>query len=346
MDLGGIPDFHGGAEIGLNGALIGLSTLLYGLRIWVRVYMTKSPGLDDGIAAIAYVLLVAQSVLDINSVSFGNGVHRNEVPNDLLPKFFESVTIQTLVYFWALAMARLAILAFLPRLAQDRCINWTAWTVAAVIVAQTLVAFIYRLTECTPVADNFKPPLLPGMHCVALASHNKMMVGHAVVGVAVDVAILVLPIWVICTKMMWSKKTLQIVLVLSVGLFAAATGIVRLTMMTAENFYDDITYQMATLGIWTNLEGHVGLWCGCFPALQPILRVLPGKIRFLGTMDERTKRTREGPSSHMGATARKEFDAGRSSIYALASESQRAIVLLEMGKDDAARRDREMSLER
>jgi len=29
---------------------------------------------------------------------------------------------------------------------------------------------------------------------------------------------------------------------------------------------------MATIGVWTDLEAHVGLWVGCFPAMQPILR--------------------------------------------------------------------------
>jgi hypothetical protein len=35
---------------------------------------------------------------------------------------------------------------------------------------------------------------------------------------------------------------------------------------------------MTTIGIWTDLEGHVGLWCGCFPALQPILRAVLSSV--------------------------------------------------------------------
>jgi hypothetical protein len=35
---------------------------------------------------------------------------------------------------------------------------------------------------------------------------------------------------------------------------------------------------MTTLGVWTDVEGHVGLWCGCFPAMQPILRILSYRL--------------------------------------------------------------------
>src|SRR5688572_15079532 len=38
------------------------------------------------------------------------------------------------------------------------------------------------------------------------------------------------------------------------------------------------TYSMSTIGLWTDLEGHVGLWCGCFPAFQPILRAFFSSI--------------------------------------------------------------------
>jgi uncharacterized membrane protein len=66
-----------------------------------------------------------------------------------------------------------------------------------------------------------------------------MMVGHAVTGIIVDIALLVLPVYIIYKKMIWSRKTIQVLLVLSVGLFVIVTGIVRLTMILTLNFTID-----------------------------------------------------------------------------------------------------------
>lgn len=59
------------------------------------------------------------------------------------------------------------------------------------------------------------------------------------VGLVVDIALLVLPIYIICTKMIWSRKAIQVMLVLSVGVFVIVTGIVRLYMIVTLDFTID-----------------------------------------------------------------------------------------------------------
>ncbi|KAI1396418.1 hypothetical protein F4819DRAFT_134668 [Hypoxylon fuscum] len=340
MDFNDTPNYRGHTEIGLSAWLIGFSTLFYGLRLVVRVSMTKSPGLDDGIAGIAYLLLLTHSIIDIHSVSFGSGAHMDTIPEDLASKFFVSLGIETLIYFWAVAMVRFAILAFLPRLTQDKSIIWISWTVAVVIIAQTVTAFVYRLTECTPAIDVFKPPKTPGLQCVGVAANNMMLVGHGVAGIVIDAALLLLPIWVIWSKMMWSRKTLQIIMILSVGMFAVVTGIIRVVLMRTMDFSNDITYKMPSLGIWTNLEGHVGLWCGCFPALQPLLRIMPGKIRRSTTNSNGNYTTfKQGTQSRLSRVNEGYHRTG-SSAGDVDNDSQRELFLLEMLKTDATKRDR------
>lgn len=65
------------------------------------------------------------------------------------------------------------------------------------------------------------------------------MTGHAVVGIMADLVLMALPIWVIYTKMMFSRKKFQVILVFSVGVFVVVTGIVRLYYMKTLDFAVD-----------------------------------------------------------------------------------------------------------
>lgn len=65
------------------------------------------------------------------------------------------------------------------------------------------------------------------------------MTTHAVIGIVSDLALMALPIWVIYTKMMFSRKMFQVLLVFSVGIFVVITGVVRLYYMKTLNFAID-----------------------------------------------------------------------------------------------------------
>lgn len=67
-----------------------------------------------------------------------------------------------------------------------------------------------------------------------------MMLTHAVTGLVVDMCLFSMPIYMIYTTMMWSRRTLQVLVVMSVGLFYVVTGLVRMVLMRTLNFTADM----------------------------------------------------------------------------------------------------------
>ncbi|KAI1868287.1 hypothetical protein JX265_007110 [Neoarthrinium moseri] len=299
------PDYKGHEVLSLNAALIACTSFILALRLYVRSFMSKALGVDDLFAVLAYGCLVALSAFEIRSVQFGSGAHIQFVPGPLVAHFFESLVNNTLIYFFGTGLMRLSIVAFLPRLAQDLTspiFNKLVYGIGIVIIVQTLGCFFYRLTECTPIKDIWLVPTTPGLNCVSPQQENSMMVGHQAVGIMIDFALLALPIWVVHTKMLFSQRKIQVILVFSVGVFVLVTGIIRIVMLKTLLFLEDLTFNMSTIGPWTDLEGHVGLWCASFPALQPILRIVAYKIGLRSALysydkDPKSGNTGNGTSS-------------------------------------------------
>ena len=52
-------DYRGHTELAANAALIGFSTLFFGMRIYARALMTKNIGADDAVALVAFVCFLA-----------------------------------------------------------------------------------------------------------------------------------------------------------------------------------------------------------------------------------------------------------------------------------------------
>ncbi|CCF36516.1 hypothetical protein CH063_08066 [Colletotrichum higginsianum] len=96
--------------------------------------------------------------------------------------------------------------------------------------------------------------------CKDKSEEQSMMLAHAIISIFVDCMLVALPLWVVTNYLKMGVKAIQILLVFSFGIFAVATGIVRLSIIITTDFSVNTTYKMLTVAAWTDAELHVGLW--------------------------------------------------------------------------------------
>ena len=83
------PDWAGGTQAKLNIALVVISASFLATRLYVRCIMTKTAGLDDIVAFLAFSVITSQSGFNIHLKDVGAGAHMELIPGPLILKFFE-----------------------------------------------------------------------------------------------------------------------------------------------------------------------------------------------------------------------------------------------------------------
>ncbi|RSL59651.1 hypothetical protein CEP53_005711 [Fusarium sp. AF-6] len=269
----------------LNIALIVLTTVIIAMRLYSRGVLVRALGLDDLLACFAYMLAVALSGLEIRSAFAGAGTDMMLLTTEQRIKLFSLRPAILLIFFAGTCFMRLSILAFLPRLNKSRTYIRCIWVTGFVIVAISIIAIIWLLTQCSPVQDVFDAGN-PDRKCRPMSQEGDMVWAHSIVGVFTDVALFILPIWIIRRNLMRvTVHTAKVFLVFAVGLFAIITGILRFAITVTANFEVNTSLKMARVSSWTALEVHVGIWCGCFAGLQPLVRLISYKLKLRSRLD-------------------------------------------------------------
>ncbi|KAI8664758.1 hypothetical protein NCS56_00909600 [Fusarium sp. Ph1] len=283
----------------LNIALIVLTTVIVAMRLYSRGVLVRALGLDDLLVCFAYVLAVALSGLEIRSAFAGAGTDMKFLTAEQRIGLFSLRPTMLLIFFAGTCFMRLSILAFLPRLNKSRTYIRCIWVTGFVIVTISIIAIIWLLTQCSPVQDVFDAGK-PDRKCRPMSQEGDMVWAHSIVGVFTDIALFILPIWIIHRNLIRvTVHTAKVFLVFAVGLFAIITGILRFAITVTANFEVNTSLKMARVSSWTALEVHVGIWCGCFAGLQPLVRLVSYKLKLRSRLDS-TKTPTASHTRHNG----------------------------------------------
>ncbi|CCT68626.1 uncharacterized protein FFB20_14081 [Fusarium fujikuroi] len=264
-----IGDGNGQSVFDLNVALMVITNILMILRLYVRGIMARNLGWDDGLAVVAWGLVVAFSCIEIVLLTKGVGYQIQDVPRETLLQLLSLFPVDKLVFILAGGFARLSILAYLPRISRERSFMTCVYGVFVATIITAVTSFLFVLLSCSPVSDVFNAAN-PDRQCVSKHSLSRMRWAHSIMSTILNVVILSLCIWVSASTTKTRAQVTKMTLMLLLGLFAVVSTITRLILLLATNMNADITYNSLRVAPFFPLEINSGLWCSCLPAFQPL----------------------------------------------------------------------------
>nr|RBQ91940.1 hypothetical protein FVER53263_02744 [Fusarium verticillioides] len=246
-----------------------ITNILMILRLYARGNMAKNLGWDDGLAVVAWGLVMSFSCIEIVLLTKGVGYHVQDVPRETLLQLLSLFPVDKLVFILAGGFVRLSILACLPRINRERSFMTYVYGVFVTTVITAVTSFLFVLLSCSPISDVFDAAK-PDRQCVSKYSLSRMRWAHSIMSTILNIVILSLCIWVSASTNKTRAQVIKIMLMLLLGLFAVASTITRLIILLTTNMNVDITYNSLRVAPFFPLEINSGLWCSCLPAFQPL----------------------------------------------------------------------------
>ncbi|RAH43499.1 putative integral membrane protein Pth11-like [Aspergillus brunneoviolaceus CBS 621.78] len=247
-----------------------LTFIVLSLRLFARLYVLKSMGLDDYLIVVACLLSWAFTAVTIVAVEHGMGKHMDDVDPDGLITYAFVVWLSSMFYLACLGFIKTSVCYFYTRLG-DKTLTRLSLGMMCVVGCQATAFVLTAAFQCNPIPKAWNSAL-PG-HCVTI---NVFYLCNAALNILTDLLTYTLPIRVILHLHMPYKQKLALGCILCLGLFACVSSIIRITYIPTMLSSADSTYAISGAMYWSAIEINVGILAASIPSFKAIAsRFLP-----------------------------------------------------------------------
>ncbi|KAF7506482.1 hypothetical protein GJ744_011732 [Endocarpon pusillum] len=260
-----ITDGRGPDILASSGAMIALSTIAVGLRLWGRS-TAPNTGLwwDDWLSLAALPCVLALCALSIYCVYLGLGQHVVNVHTSLTRVSFVFL-VMDFFYITGLTLVKLSVLMFYARVFRTvQAYRIALWIIGFTLVAWCIIMNFVVLFGCKPIQKSWDPSI-PG-HCL---DGQKDFIGAAIPNVLTDLILLILPIPILWHLKLSVYRKIGLIGIFAAGYLVLILSIVRFVFIfQAGNFLaEDLTWNVVTYEILLVCEVSVALISSCIPSL-------------------------------------------------------------------------------
>ncbi|KAH7309622.1 hypothetical protein B0I35DRAFT_84541 [Stachybotrys elegans] len=262
---------------------LGVATVTQILRIVSRYIRRLTLGWDDFFSILAFLFSTCFSVITL-IWTYDGGLGR---PNaEMAPRTVDEINEQAtfllfmieIAYAFALALAKLSILAFYWRLFSTSRIRIPIQAMAVASVIWLIIRTIMAIFHCVPV-EAFWIKSIEGATCNI--DDSQFFFGTTLTHLIIDVIILALPVIEIRNLQLRTSQKIGVIGLFMFGIWVCVASVI---VIVASAKYDtsspEMNVEILQIIIWANVEVNFAIVSACLPMVRPVFLYFLGGERF------------------------------------------------------------------
>ncbi|OAG05522.1 uncharacterized protein CC84DRAFT_1067354, partial [Paraphaeosphaeria sporulosa] len=240
-----------------------LALLIVGFRLYTRCVVVRNPSYEDLAIVLALIFSIATSICQGYQVKYGMGRHIQALTLEDGIKSLKALFASIMMYNFGLTFTKASIVLQYMRISIDQNVRNACWVAMGVVVALCVEAFFANVFACSPV-PKFWDDRIPG-RCI---NKTAMYYANAAISVVTDVALVILPIFIIRKLQLRRREKYTLAFILGLGGFASIASLLRIHTLQKLETTTDISWDNPGTATWSVIEMNLGIICASLPTLR------------------------------------------------------------------------------
>ncbi|KAF2660057.1 hypothetical protein K491DRAFT_589900 [Lophiostoma macrostomum CBS 122681] len=257
--------------------LLILGYITVGLRLWVRLRITKNPGWDDITMIITLLLFTCYCsfILVIQEhTAFG------QIPTpDTLRKILLFVQLGEIFYIITTTILKISLGLFFLRILTKQ---WQINIFRAILVVSAVFGIFYTfiaIFQCGTPDKLLDRLLLGNIQCLpnGLLLSSGYLYGS--INVIADWTFVLIPIFVLLESDMDRRSKISVSIVMGLGAVGSISSILRMVYMKGLSLNNQLSTEAVYATIWATAEPGTGIIAASIAILRPLFRKIRSEVQ-------------------------------------------------------------------
>ncbi|KAH8205155.1 hypothetical protein TruAng_000720 [Truncatella angustata] len=246
------------------------------LRLWTRLKISRSFGIDDWFMVAAMVSFTVNTAVVSGAASHGVGRHSADLTPAEASLALHFWYYCYLTYCTTMILSKTSVAYFLLRLSPFPVHRAIIYVSLGCTVVCGIAFFFMAMFQCWPI--HYFWNRIPGTgSCVLIDVIINFTYAYSAFSIITDFAFTILPIWLIWQLRMDLKTKLALIPIL--GMAAVASCAVAVRLAYVEDFRgNEFLWSISDIAFWSQTEEGLAITAGCLATLRPLFRKILEKL--------------------------------------------------------------------